>query len=134
MRRIAAAIICTFFATFAHADCAKSISVQQEYKQAQSVVIGTVESSQRVPQTWDSFDGTNYVVHVDQKVKGKESGKIVVFSEHSQDGYNLKVGEQYLLFLDYSSQHWMVNKCGNSGELDESGQAIKDLAHMFGND
>jgi hypothetical protein len=108
--------------------------VPQEYKQSQAIVIGTVESSRPVPQSWDAFDGTAFTVHVDQKVKGKQSGEITVFSEHSDDEFNLKVGEQYLLFLTDNYQHWEVNKCGNSGVLDDEGPVIKQIAHMLGND
>jgi hypothetical protein len=134
LKRIATALVCTLFATVSLADCANPTSVSQEFKESQAVVIGTVESSRPVPQTWDSFDGTDFVVRVDQKVKGKESGEITVFSEHSADGYNLEIGKQYLLFLTFQSPHWIVNHCGNSGALDESGSAIKQIAHLLGND
>ncbi len=108
--------------------------VRQEYKQSQAIVIVTVESAQPVPQTWDSLDGTNYTVHVDQKVKGKQSGEMIIFDEHSEDGFKLQVGQQYLLFLNNNYQHWVVNKCGNSGPLDQEGAIIKQMAHMLGND
>lgn len=134
MKRIATALTCTLFAAISFAECSKATPVRQEYKDAQSIVIGTVESSRLVPQTWDSFDGTDYIVHVDQKVKGKESGEITVFSEHSADGFHLEVGKQYLLFLSFDSPHWVVNQCGNSGTLDDSGSVIKEIAHMLGND
>ena len=108
--------------------------VRQEYKLAEVVLIGTVESARPVPQSWDTLDGTDYVVHVDQKVKGKEPGEITIFNEHSADGFGLEVGKQYLLFLTNNYQHWVVHKCGNSGELDQEGPVIKELAHMMGND
>ena len=92
-------------------------------------------SEQHVPQSWDTLDGTNYDVHVDQKVKGKESGEITIFSEHSvQKQFNLEVGKQYLLFLGNNYQHWQVLTCGNSSTLDDAGPVIKQLAHMMGND
>jgi hypothetical protein len=108
--------------------------VPQEFKLSQMVVIVTVESSRPVPQSWDTLDGTDYAVHVDQKVKGKPSSEITVFSEHSADGFTLQTGKQYLLFLTNSYQHWVVNKCGNSGELDQAGPVIKQITHMLGND
>ena len=46
------------------------------------MIIGTVMSSRQVPQSWDALDGTEYVVHIDQKVKGKQTGEITIFSEH----------------------------------------------------
>lgn len=109
------------------------MSAVQEYKQSQAVIVGTVVSAHPVPQSWDTLDGTDYVVHIDQKVKGKQSGEITIFSEHSEDGFDMQTGQRYLLFLNNNYQHWVVNKCGNSATLDQAGPAIKALGHMFGN-
>jgi len=108
--------------------------VSQEMKESQVIVIGTVVSSRQVPQSWDSLDGIDYVVHIDQKVKGKQSGEITIFSEHSEDGFSLEAGKQYLLFLTNNYQHWVVNKCGNSGLLDEESKVIRQMVHAAGND
>ena len=107
--------------------------VNDEMKESQVVVIGTVMSSRQVPQSWDSLDGTDYVVHIDQKVKGKQTGEITIFSEHSEDGFTLETGKQYLLFLTNNYQHWVTNKCGNSGPLDEKSKVIKQMVHAVGN-
>ena len=122
------------FATISFAQCAQTASATQEYKQAQSVIIGTVVSEQHVPQSWDTLDGINYDVHIDQKVKGKQTGEITIFNEHSARQFNLEVGRQYLLFLTNNYQHWQVLTCGNSGPLEDAGPVIKQLAHMMGND
>ncbi len=122
------------FATISFAQCAQTAPATQEYKQAQSVIIGTVVSEQHVPQSWDTLDGINYDVHIDQKVKGKQSGEITIFNEHSARQFNLEVGRQYLLFLTNNYQHWQVLTCGNSGPLEDAGPVIKQLAHMMGND
>jgi hypothetical protein len=108
--------------------------VSQEMKDSQVVVIGTVMSSRQVPQSWDTLDGTEFVVHIDQKVKGKQTGEITIFSEHSEDGFTLKAGERYLLFLTNNYQHWVVNKCGNSGPLDQESAVIKQMVHAARND
>jgi hypothetical protein len=100
----------------------------------QVVVIGTVISAQQVPQSWDSLDGTNYVVHVDQKVKGKKTDEITVFSEHSDDGFTMQPDKQYLLFLNNNRLRWTVNKCGNSGPLEEEQAVVKQMIHTAGND
>jgi hypothetical protein len=134
LKRVATALACTVFATISFAQCTQTTPVTQEYKQAESVIIGTVLSAHPVPQSWDTLDGTNYAVHIDQKVKGKASGEITIFSEHSVQQFNLQVGTQYLLFLGNNYQHWQVLKCGNSSTLDDAGPVIKQLAHMMGND
>jgi hypothetical protein len=108
--------------------------VADERKESQVIIIGTVVSSRQVPQSWDTFDGTDYVVHIDQKVKGKQTGEITIFSEHSEDGFDLQSGKQYLLFLTNNNQHWVVNKCGNSGTIDNESAVIKQMVHAAGND
>jgi hypothetical protein len=73
-------------------------------------------------------------VQINQTVKGKKSGEITIFSEHTAEGgYDLKVGQDYLLFLNTNYQHWVVNKCGNSGTIDQEGKVIKELEHLFDN-
>jgi len=110
------------------------MSVLEERKDSEAIIVGTVVSARQVPQSWDSLDGTNYVVHIDQKVKGKQTGEITVFSEHSDDGFSLEAGKQYLLFLTNNYQHWVVNKCGNSGPVEEESAVIKQMVHAAHND
>ncbi len=123
-----------FCTTASFAACASTTPVDEERKISQVVVIGTVESSRQVPQAWDSLDGVNYTVHIDQKVKGKQTGEITVFAEHSDDGFTMESGKRYLLFLNNNYQHWIVNKCGNSGPIDEESAVIKQMVHTAGND
>ena len=108
--------------------------VSQEMKESQVVVIGTVMSSRQVPQSWDSLDGTEYVVHIDQKVKGKQTGEITIFSEHTDNGLALQAGKQYLLFLTNNYTHWTINTCGNSGPVDDESSVIRQLVHGNSND
>ena len=133
MKRIATGLACALFATASFAECATTVPVGQEVKDSQVIIIGTVSSSRQVPQSWDTLDGIDYVVHIDQKVKGKQSGEITIFSEHSEDGFNLQDGKQYLLFLTNNYQHWVVNKCGNSGTLDDRSDVIKQMIKLAGN-
>lgn len=134
LKRFITAVFCTFVATMGRAECAKPPAAPAEYKQSQVVIIATVQSARPVPQTWDSLDGTDYLVHIDQKVKGKQSDEMTIFSEHSADGFSLEIGKQYLLFLNEKYQRWEVNSCGNSIALDQAAPVIKQLAHMMGND
>ncbi len=134
MIRVALAIAVFASATALSAECGAKVPAVKEYKQSEAVIVGTVVSAHQVPQSWDTLDGTDYVLHIDQKVKGKQSGEITIFSEHSEDGFDMQTGQRYLLFLNNNYQHWVVNKCGNSAPLDQAGPAIKALGHMLGND
>jgi hypothetical protein len=128
-----ARLACFLFAAVSFGECTKPPPVKKEYKESEAVIIGTVISSHPAPQTWYTFDGTEYVVQISQTVKGKQSGEITIFSEHSNAGNDLQVGKDYLLFLTSNYQRWVVNKCGNSGTIDEEGKVIKDLEHLFDN-
>jgi hypothetical protein len=134
LNQIAIAFACAVFATPSFAACTNTTPVSQEIKDSQAVVIATVMSSHKVPQSWDSLDGTEFVVHIDQKVKGKQSGEMTVLNEHRDDAITLEAGKQYLLFLTNNYQHWVVNTCGNSGPMDEESTVIKQMIHANGND
>jgi hypothetical protein len=109
VRQAVTGLVCFFFTAASFAACPGTLPVSKEMKDSQVVIIGTVMSSRLVPQSWDALDGTEYVVHIDQKVKGKQTGEITIFSEHRDDAFVLESGKQYLLFLTNNYQHWMVN-------------------------
>jgi hypothetical protein len=134
LKRVATGLVCVFFGAASFAACTNATPVSREMKESEAVIIGTVMSSRLVPQSWDALDGTEYVVHIDQKVKGKQTGEITIFTEHTEDAFNLQSGRQYLLFLTNNYQHWMVNKCGNSGPMDEESKVIRQMVHAAGND
>jgi hypothetical protein len=132
-KRVATGLACVLFATVSFGDCTNTLALKQELNNSEAVIIGTVISSRQVPQSWYTFEGTDFLVHVDQTIKGKRSREITIFSENSVDGYDLQAGRQYLLFLSHNYEHWVVNKCGNSGTIDEEGKVIKELEHLFDN-
>jgi hypothetical protein len=134
LKQIALGLICFFSTAASFAACTATTPVSKEMKESEAVVIGTVMSARMVPQAWDTLDGTEYVVHVDQKVKGKQSGEIKVFAEHTENSVLLQSGTQYLFFLTNNNQHWMINQCGNTGPMSEEGQVIKHMVHAAGND
>jgi hypothetical protein len=133
MKRVAMRLGCFLFAAVSFGECTNPLPVKKEFKDSEAVIIGTVMSSRPAPQSWYTFDGTEFVVQIVQTVKGKRSGEITIFSEHTGDGYNLQVGKEYLLFLTTNFQRWVVNKCGNSGTIDQEGKVIKELEHLFDN-
>jgi hypothetical protein len=131
--RVATRLACLLFAAVSFGECTNPLPVKKEFKDSDAVIIGTVMSSRPAPQSWYTFDGTEFVVQIIQTVKGKRSGEITLFSEHTGDGYDLQVGKEYLLFLTNNYQRWVVNKCGNSGTIDQEGKVIKELEHLFDN-
>jgi hypothetical protein len=129
LKRIATGLVCLFSTAASFAACPATTPAPDEMKASDAVVIGTVESARMVPQTWDTLDGTEYVVRIDQKVKGKESGEIKILNERTEDMVPISAGQQYLFFLTNNNQHWMINKCGNTGPMDEESPAVKQVVH-----
>lgn len=129
MKRSATVLVCMLSATACFAVCRTTPPVPDEMSLSNAVIIGTVTESRLVPQAWDSLDGTEYTVHIDKKVKGKPSGEITIFSEHSDNSLKMQSGRQYLLFLTNENTRWSVNKCGNSGAMDDESAVLKQLGH-----
>jgi hypothetical protein len=133
-KRVGTGLACFLFAAVSFGECTTPLPVKKEFKESEAIIIGTVMSSHLAPQSWYTFDGTEYVVQINQTVKGKKTGEITIFSEHTAEGgYDLQVGTEYLLFLNTNYQRWVVNKCGNSGTIDQEGKVIKELEHLFDN-
>jgi hypothetical protein len=134
VKRIITGLLCVLSAASSYAACPATTPVPQEIKDSDAVVIGTVQSARMVPQTWDTLDGTEYTVQIDQKVKGKASGEIKILSERAEDSVPLVAGTRYLLFLTNNNQHWMINKCGNTSATDEESPAVRQVIHPSKND
>jgi len=132
-KRVAFLLACFLFAAASFGECTNPLPVKKEFKESEAVVIATVTSSHLAPQSWDTFDGTEFVVQISQTVKGKQSGEITIFSENTAEKYDLQIGQEYLLFLNNHYQHWVVNKCGNSGTIDQDAKVIKELEHLLDN-
>ena len=98
LKRVVTGLVCVFSAAASFAACSNPMPVSREMSESQVIILGTVMSSHQVPQAWDALDGTDYVVHIDQKVKGKQSGEITIFSEHTDDGVNLQAGNSTCSF------------------------------------
>ena len=133
MKRIVTGLVCVFSAAASFAACTSTIPSPGEERLAGGDCRYRV-SSHLVPQSWDSLDGTEYVVHIDQKVKGKQTGEITIFSEHTENGFRLQVRQtvpalshQQLPPLD--DQHvWQLRP------VDEGSSVIRQLVHGNGND
>jgi hypothetical protein len=89
-------------------------TVRDEYRASDAVVLAKVIRETAVPATRDYSEGTAYVVRVDETLKGKPPTQIRLFSENSSGRFPMRVGTQYLLFVD-NLQRSVIDNCGNSG-------------------
>lgn len=104
-------------------------SVPEEYKSSAFVISGRVLSGALIPASRDSYfvDGVLYRVRVNKSFKGKAPKTLRVFAELSSGGFGMWIGGDYLLFLYADHGRYLVDNCGNSGELITSSEKIREL-------
>ena len=98
LKRVATGLVCVFSATVSFAACTNLTPVSQGDEGLGGHHPRHGDVFDQVPQSWDTLDGTAYVVHIDRKVKGKQSGEITIFSEHSDDGFKMESGKSTCSF------------------------------------
>jgi hypothetical protein len=98
-------------------------TVRDEYRAADAVVLAKVIRQTAVPASRDYLEGTAYVVRVDQTLKGKPPAEIRLFSENSSGRFPMRVGTQYLLFID-NLERSLIDNCGNSGMVSTRRHAL----------
>ena len=110
------------------------VTVRDEYRGSDVVVVGTVVRATPVPLSRDFQEGTAYTVRVNETLKGKAPAQLRLFSENSGARFPMRVGTKYLLFIDHLERS-VIDNCGNSGTLATRRQAVataRRLRHSGG--
>lgn len=105
------------------------VSVRDEYRGSDVVVVGTVVRATAVPLSRDFQEGTAYTVRVNETLKGKAPRQLRLFSENSGARFPMRVGTQYLLFIDHLERS-VIDNCGNSGTLATRRQAVATVRRL----
>lgn len=92
------------------------LTVRDEYRGSDVVVVGTVVRATAVPVSRDFQEGTAYLVRVNETLKGKAPAQLRLFSENSGARFPMRVGTKYLLFIDHLERS-VIDNCGNSGTV-----------------
>ena len=98
-------------------------TVRDEYRASDAVVLAKVIRQTAVPASRDYLEGTAYLVRVDETLKGKPPAQIRLFSENSSGRFPMRVGTQYLLFVD-NLERSVIDNCGNSGAVSNRRRAV----------
>lgn len=95
------------------------ISWSAEFRQSETVLIGTVLSAKNIsdPEDVGSSSGTLYKLKVDTPLKGKIVNSAEVFSPNDSGRLPLAIGNRYILFLHHEGQYWIADPCGNTAKL-----------------
>lgn len=99
------------------------VTVRDEYRASDVVVVGTVVRATPVPLSRDFQEGTAYTVRVNETLKGKAPAQLRLFSENSGARFPMRVGTKYLLFIDHLERS-VIDNCGNSGTLATRRRAV----------
>ena len=112
-----AALMLALTLSDARATCPRvRVTVRDEYRGSDVVVVGTVTRATAVPLSRDFQEGTAYLVRVNETLKGKAPAQLRLFSENSGARFPMRVGTKYLLFIDHLERS-VIDNCGNSGTL-----------------
>ena len=105
------------------------VTVRDEYRASDVVVVGTVVRATPVPLSRDFQEGTAYTVRVSETLKGKAPTQLRLFSENSGARFPMRVGTKYLLFIDHLERS-VIDNCGNSGALARRRQAVRTARRL----
>jgi hypothetical protein len=106
-------------------------TVACEFLSSNAVFVGTVISARSViPRGATELDGWLYKLTVQELFRGPRTRTIVVFTEDSSGRFTLEVGKKYLLFADEFEGRLTIASCGNSAELSEAQDAIRELHRL----
>ncbi len=101
-----------------------------EFFKSAAVFVGTVVSQRTVPPGGDFYDGWSYRLRVHRMFRGPGRRIIDVFTENSSARFPLEVGREYLLFARKSNGRLEIDCCGNSGQLSEVKDKIREIEQL----
>jgi hypothetical protein len=105
------------------------VTVRDEYRGSDVVVVGTVVRATAVPLSRDFQEGTAYQVRVNETLKGKAPAQLRLFSENGGSRFPMRVGTKYLLFVDHLERS-VIDNCGNSGTVATRRQALATVRRL----
>jgi len=121
-------------AASAAAHCDNFPTIEQEFKTSALVFVGRVSSAREVRvRSLAVSGGTFYSVKVAQALKGSPSKTVELYSENSSGRFPMRIGEQYLVFADYSvfegirGRKLAIINCGNSAPVAKAPKALAVL-------
>lgn len=102
-------------------------TLAEEFRDSQSVFIGKVLSETPVPASGLFYEGQNYLIEIQEILKGNPSKTLTVFSENSTGRFPMTVQETYIVLLYYYDSRYSIDNCGNSGLLSEKQSVLSEI-------
>lgn len=134
--RFAILIVVATIPGIATAWCMDHPSLEEEFKRSQFVFVGKVIAESVVDRGPEGTGGTNYIVEVQEPLRGKSPQKITIFSENSSGRFTMTKSQQYLLFIHsetveaYPKPVFSIYNCGHSGTLPQSQKVLNEVRRL----
>ena len=121
MKNIAIVLVLILGAATGFSQCnAHRVTARNEMHSSSVVIVGTVTAAIPVAESWDFFDGVNYIVRVDSILHGKtHRSEYNIFSENAPNTFDMTVGSHYVLYVQPHYDRYQVSSCGNSHQTEE---------------
>ena len=106
----------------------RQMTVSDEYRAADFVLTGKVVGQRKLGVHKDGmFEATNYRVVVVTPIKRRPPKILTVYNPNDSSRFDMDVGKTYLLFVYRDSARYLIDDCGWSDELSQSGSALREL-------
>lgn len=69
-------------------------------------------------------------IKVQHSYKGKQSDILVAFNNMDSGRFPMDVGKEYLIFTNASYSPIVISSCGNSKEVTNAAEAIKEIKKL----
>ena len=114
--------------------CESHPELEDEVRSSDVVLIGQVLSDRETPNPPRAKDvrlildpGHTYTLAVSEVLRGSSRERIELFTEYNTGQFPTDVGKRCLVIASGDEPTFMVNSCGNSGEVGERVREVKSV-------
>jgi hypothetical protein len=114
--------------------CESHPALEDEVRSSDVVLIGQVLSDRETPDPPRAKDvrlildpGHTYTLAVSEVLRGKPRERIELFAEYNSGQFPMDVGKRYLVIASGDERAFMVDSCGNSGEVGERAREVESV-------
>lgn len=136
MKSLFGTIILISISATAFAWCEKypDISIAEELKKSDFVVIGTVSSRLIVVDPVEDPEGYEaeiFKFKIEEALSGNPKKEIRLYNENNSGRFPMEVGKKYFIFVRTGDDGYWVDSCGNSEEYYKSAKIISEVKKLL---
>lgn len=104
-----------------------TIRANGEFFKSTVVLVGTVLSIRKTPDSDQDFGGWSYRLHVEEIFRGSILNELTVYTEDTDIRFPLEKGRKYLLFAYRHRGRLEIDSCGNSDLFSSATESLRIL-------